>query len=912
MNQYDEYILKPDTLLQGRYRIESVIGEGGFGITYAAVNEKIGMVVAIKELYCREYIRRDVTKSNEIQITYASQREVFEQAKKRFIQEARTLSGFANEKAIVKILDYFEENNTAYIVMNYLHGNTLEQELQKNGTMNWRDMLDKMKPIVETLERVHNRGIVHRDISAGNIMVLEDGSLALVDFGTVKDTLKRDGNATTTVFTKQGYTPVEQYAQKGNVGAWSDVYALSAVCYECLTGVRPPDSLQRSIFDEYKTVKEMGREIPEQLESVLQKGLAVKAEDRYHNMNEFLSAINEVLAEKQKKRGRKVLLAAILVCMLAAAGGACFCFLYREEIAFGFQDTETFLAVRDKDVSIDDFQKDFDRMEERIKILAGDEHYVWEERENSLRGVLPLACFGESNQREIIRDLVVRPGKWTINGVEIEENFVKKIEFSDKNKCNLVICLSENIPDDIRSNLKSLCEDGAVLSVDAGYSDHLSLNGRMDDSLTFSWDLKEQWPEKKMRELFLYNITNSGLEVGFSLYTQIQAEWETPDSAGEAGKYQCDIDRLDSNAVILEYGQDSTEGITEGTTTDFLISLKNKMDLLDMPYAIGRAKDDKQRIVLGVNQKDYNEDLFSLLLKDSMDIKIQDSWGSDVLSGYDVKSMEVTGKGDNTVLSVCVEEEKAKEAGEKIVQRKEKRGEEYYLTVNNIRLFKGDISLWRDDVIQFNEINMDDGEIGNHRGVVKLIQDVVMQKDLLCQYKLLAYQYSGKDDCVCTEPEESRQDMRFNTEKENALIEEVKNLSKDYRVTSSYDYEDGEEKLSILLPNSIYTESVSDTNVVINRIYDIMEECQTDKKVHWSRISIGIENAYDRDSFSCKFVFYPHYDEKDYERPYTISVLGYEKKETQWLKTVYEKMRKDERFSGYDMEFSDYSEWFIY
>ena len=175
--KYDEYILKPDTLLQGRYRIENVIGEGGFGITYAAVNEKIDMTVAIKELYCREYVQRDVTESNEIHITYASQKEIFEQAKKRFLQEARTLSGFSNENGIVKILDYFEENGTAYIVMDYLRGNTLDKYLEKNGPMDWKDMLEKIKPLVATLERVHNRGIVHRDISASNIIVLENDSL---------------------------------------------------------------------------------------------------------------------------------------------------------------------------------------------------------------------------------------------------------------------------------------------------------------------------------------------------------------------------------------------------------------------------------------------------------------------------------------------------------------------------------------------------------------------------------------------------------------------------------------------------------------------------------------------------------------------------------------------------------------
>lgn len=120
------HTLQAGTKLEHRYRIERVIGEGGFGITYEAVNEKIEMTVAIKEFYCRDYTNRNVEESNNIRITAATE-ENFEKAKKRFLQEAKILSGFNNENAIVKILDYFEENGTAYIVMDYLYGTPLDK-----------------------------------------------------------------------------------------------------------------------------------------------------------------------------------------------------------------------------------------------------------------------------------------------------------------------------------------------------------------------------------------------------------------------------------------------------------------------------------------------------------------------------------------------------------------------------------------------------------------------------------------------------------------------------------------------------------------------------------------------------------------------------------------------------------------
>lgn len=913
--KYDEYILKPDTLLQGRYRIENVIGEGGFGITYAAVNEKIDMTVAIKELYCREYIQRDVTESNEIHITYASQKEIFEQAKKRFLQEARTLSGFSNENGIVKILDYFEENGTAYIVMDYLRGNTLDKYLEKNGPMDWKDMLEKIKPLVATLERVHNRGIVHRDISASNIIVLENGSLCLVDFGTVKDTLKGDGTKTTTVFTKQGYTPIEQYAQKGNVGSWSDVYALCAVCYECLTGVRPPDSLQRSIFDEYKTVKEKGKDIPDQLEALLQKGLAVKVEDRYANMNELLEVMNGVSTVKKKAGVKKVIIALIIACMLAGAAGTYFYFSYREEIMFGFEDTETFLAVRDKDVSIDDYQKDFDAIEERMRILVGDGAYIWEEDGDSLRGVLPLACFGNTDPREAIRDLVIRPGKWTINGVEIEPKNVREIKFTDNKKNTLGICLTEDTPEEIQSALESLCEDKeAVLSVDAGYSNHLSLHGKMDTPLTFSWDLEKQWKEKNMRELFLYNISHSCLNVGFSLYTQIQADWETRNSNTEFGKKQCNIDELDSNTISIEYWEGYNEDLTEGTTTDFVISLKKRLDILNLPYAIGREKHHKQRIVLCVNQKDYNEDLFSFLLKDHMDFAIRDSWGQVILDNNALECLEFNENGGNSFVAARVDTESMKEAEKQIKKMKEKRGNEYFLTVNDIRILKGDLSLREDNVLRFDEINMDNREINDrNRKVVDMINFIISEKDAsLNVYDMFTSQYSTAKECVSIEPEVTRDNLRFNTEKENFVVKEIKKILKDYEVESLYDYERGEENLVIRLPDNIYAETVSDTDNFLNQISEIMEVCRLQDGTLWTGITIGVKSRYEERNYAGKISFSRYWSERDCERPYSISLIGYEEKEAAWLKDISKKMKADERFQGYEFDFVDYSDYYIY
>lgn len=214
MSTEKTHSLRPGTMLAGRYRIKRVIGEGGFGITYEAVNEKIEMIVAIKELYCQENTRRDVGVSNNIKITKAM--EDFERVKRRFLQEAKILSGFSDENAIVTILDYFEENDTAYIVMNYLLGTPLDQYLKKNGPMTWREVIHKFQPLVETLERVHTQGVIHRDISPNNIMVLESGSLCLLDFGSARDCFKEDQELVTTTFKKRGTHRLSNLHRMGN------------------------------------------------------------------------------------------------------------------------------------------------------------------------------------------------------------------------------------------------------------------------------------------------------------------------------------------------------------------------------------------------------------------------------------------------------------------------------------------------------------------------------------------------------------------------------------------------------------------------------------------------------------------------------------------------------------------------
>lgn len=164
---HKHYTLKNGTLLDGRYLIGDVIGEGGFGITYSAETQRLGMRVAIKEYFCRDYMLRDTGASDEMVIPDPADADRFSKEKERFLKEARILRDFANEQGVVRVVDYFESNNTAYIVMDYVDGETLREHVRKNGRMSPDFIFPKIKQILKTLDKVHKSGLVHGSKSPG-------------------------------------------------------------------------------------------------------------------------------------------------------------------------------------------------------------------------------------------------------------------------------------------------------------------------------------------------------------------------------------------------------------------------------------------------------------------------------------------------------------------------------------------------------------------------------------------------------------------------------------------------------------------------------------------------------------------------------------------------------------------------
>ena len=276
------YHLPVGTMIGGKYRIESVLGEGGFGVTYLAQDTLLERKVAIKEYFPHGYSYRDTTVSNTVTFSAGSRGEQFARGKARFLNEARTVAKFSNEPGIVDIRDFVEQFNTAYIIMEYLDGETLKERLKKVGRIVPQTIIMMLTPIIAALEKIDTAGVIHRDISPDNIMVLKNGSLKLMDFGAAKE--YTSDQQTMAVMLKKGYAPIEQYLSNGKQGPWTDVYALCATIYRCITGKTPDEAPDRINQDPLLPPSQLGVNIPPALEQALLYGLAVHKEDRCPDM----------------------------------------------------------------------------------------------------------------------------------------------------------------------------------------------------------------------------------------------------------------------------------------------------------------------------------------------------------------------------------------------------------------------------------------------------------------------------------------------------------------------------------------------------------------------------------------------------------------------------------------------------
>ncbi len=280
--------LAPRTIIAGKYLIGNVIGEGGFGITYIGLDLQNGNMVALKEFFPNGFVMRESTLTSTVTPYMGEKEEFFKHGREQFMGEATKLAKFNNLAGIVCVYECLSENETVYIVMEYIDGQTFKQYLNSmNQALPANQVFMMMRPIMTSLAQMHAQGIIHRDISPDNIMISKAGYMKLIDFGAARDFQGLDEKSLS-VLLKPGYAPIEQYSSKGNQGPWTDVYAMCATMYRAITGISPEESTERLQNDTLQRPSAFGINIDAAKEVALMKGMAVRYQERISSMEELL------------------------------------------------------------------------------------------------------------------------------------------------------------------------------------------------------------------------------------------------------------------------------------------------------------------------------------------------------------------------------------------------------------------------------------------------------------------------------------------------------------------------------------------------------------------------------------------------------------------------------------------------
>lgn len=287
-------VLPPFTMLNDQYLIGRVLGQGGFGITYKAMDtfDSNHRIVAVKEYMPSDYATRQGVAVKPLDSSKAIT--IFEHGKKSYIDEIKTLYQFRNNPVIVNIIMHFQENNTAYLVMEYLDGCSLKQCVKKHG--------DKLDPsvarsyiydVAKALDKVHAAGVLHRDISPENIFLINnEKEVKLIDFGAARSYIE-NSDSEKSVLLKPGFAPPEQYSRKGNQGPWTDVYALAATLYYIVSGKYVPDSMSRMQNDTCEPLCNIVPGVSEAMSNAVKSAMEIDYSKRTQNCQQFMDDLDK-------------------------------------------------------------------------------------------------------------------------------------------------------------------------------------------------------------------------------------------------------------------------------------------------------------------------------------------------------------------------------------------------------------------------------------------------------------------------------------------------------------------------------------------------------------------------------------------------------------------------------------------
>ena len=286
------------TLLNKRYEVGGALGQGGFGITYVAWDRKLQQRVAIKEYFpnrCTSQTRRNQTQVCPLN----GYEQIYSKGMQTFAHEGQTLATIAHIPEVVHVLDGFHENNTSYIVMEFIEGKNLEKIVEQKGRMSADEVRELFLPLLHVMEQLHQMNITHRDISPDNIICMPNGTLKLIDFGSARQI---ENGKSVTVNLKAGFSPAEQYTSQGQ-GPWTDVYSMAATIYYCLTGTRPVSAAERlediDNVDPLLPPSKLDAVLTKEQEEVILWGMTVQPKQRPMNMSVFARQFQDAFPQPE-------------------------------------------------------------------------------------------------------------------------------------------------------------------------------------------------------------------------------------------------------------------------------------------------------------------------------------------------------------------------------------------------------------------------------------------------------------------------------------------------------------------------------------------------------------------------------------------------------------------------------------
>lgn len=291
--------LTPGTVLNQNYLIGKALGQGGFGITYIGWDLHSWRIVAVKEYYPSGLVTRE--RGVFVAPIDEDAKNKLKKGVNTFFKEALILGNFSSHPNIVNVLHFFKQNNTAYIVMEYINGKSLKDYLQsRGGSISFTEAMQILCPIMLALDDLHHTGLLHRDIAPDNIYLTVDGHAKLLDFGAARFNIGEETQNASSVI-KPGYAPLEQYSGSGiEQGPWTDVYAMGATFYRALTGKLPTAAPDRAMGRELQSPRELGVNIPEGADKAIMHAMNMKPDERYVSMRLFEEDIEHASADEKK------------------------------------------------------------------------------------------------------------------------------------------------------------------------------------------------------------------------------------------------------------------------------------------------------------------------------------------------------------------------------------------------------------------------------------------------------------------------------------------------------------------------------------------------------------------------------------------------------------------------------------